>query len=60
LSILDFPLGVLVYVFDFVRSWVTSINMSPQLLTFDKNPEMKRLSRVVLAIETNHRNIRLI
>ena len=41
LSIFDFPLGIFILLFPFVRSRTATINMDPKVLTFDKYLELE-------------------
>ena len=57
LCIFHLPFGMCLLVRSFVRSRISSVNMTPKLLAFDKDLELECLGGVVLSIKTNKEDI---
>lgn len=57
LCIFDLPFGMCLLVRSFVKSRISSINMTPKLLAFDKDLELECSCGVVLFIKTNKEDI---
>ena len=57
MCIFDLPFGMCLLVRGFVRSRITSVNMTPKLLAFNKDLELECPGGVVLSIKTNKKDI---
>ena len=57
MCIFDLPFGMCLLVRGFVRSRITSVNMTPKLLAFNKDLELECPGGVVLSIKTNKEDI---
>ncbi|KAL2970801.1 hypothetical protein AAZX31_15G159200 [Glycine max] len=57
LCIFDLPFGMCLHMRSFVRSRISSVNMTPLLLAFDKDLELECPGGVVLSIKTNKEDI---
>ena len=57
LCIFDLPFGMCLLMCSFVRSRISSVNMTPKLFAFDKDLELECPGGVVLSIKTNKKDI---
>ena len=53
----DLPFGMCLLVHGFVKSRISSFNMTPKLPAFDKDLELECPGRVVFSIKTNKEDI---
>ena len=57
LCIFDLPFDTCLLMRSFVKSIISSVNMSPKLLTFDKDLELECPGGIVISIKTNKEDI---